>query len=139
MEWKFYAFASAFFAGLTAVLAKMGLVSIPSNMATLVRTCIVIIFLIFLVTVRREWINPFVFGHRGLACLVLSGIATGLSWSCYFRALQIGPASLVVPIDKLSLVFAIIFSLVFLGEQLTLLQWGGVVLIGIGVLLMIVK
>lgn len=139
MNWQFYALASAIFAGLTAVLAKIGLANISSNMATLIRTFVIILFLFALVSIRREWVNPLVLDGKTLIFLVLSGIATGLSWICYFRALQTGPASLVAPIDKLSLVFTIVFALMFLGERLTLWQWGGVILMGTGVLMIINK
>jgi transporter family protein len=139
MSWKFYALASACFAGLTAVLAKIGLVSISSNMATFIRTCVILIFLFFLVILRREWVNPLMLNQRSLIFLILSGMATGLSWICFYRALQTGPASLVVPIDKLSLIFTIVLALLFLGEQLTWVQWVGAIFMSTGVLLMVAK
>ena len=119
---------SALFAGLTAIFAKLGVKNIPSNYATLLRTFIIVIFLVLLVELRREWINPLSLDKRSLIFLLLSGVATGLSWLCYFRALQTGPASLVAPIDKLSLVFVVVLSIVFLGEHLNLAQWVGVFL-----------
>ena len=133
-SWKMYAFGSAFFAGLTAVLAKIGVKDVPSNFATLIRTLVVVIFLILLVAFRSEWENPMSLDRKSLLFLLCSGIATGLSWLCYFRALQTGPASLVAPIDKLSLVFAVILSVMFLGERLSGLQWMGVFLIFAGAL-----
>ena len=138
-NWQIYALGSAVFAGLTAVLAKVGVVGLPSNTATLIRTIVIMMFLIPLIIIRREWINPFTLNARILIFLVLSGIATGLSWICYFRALQIGPASVVAPIDKLSLLFAVALAVVFLGERLSLYQWGGVILMSFGALLVAFK
>jgi len=138
-DWRIYALGSAVFAGLTAVLAKVGVSGVPSNTATLIRTIIIIIFLSALVALRGEWVNPFDLSSRSLIFLVLSGIATGLSWICYFRALQMGPASVVAPIDKLSLFFAVMLSVLFLGERLNLQQWGGVILMGSGALLLVFK
>ncbi len=139
MDWKIFALGSAFFAGLTAVLAKIGVKNIPSNLATLIRTMVIIVFLGLIVALRKEWRNPLTIDRHSLIFLVLSALATGFSWLCYFRALQSGPASLVAPIDKLSLVFAILFSLAFLGERLGFYQWVGVILISIGTLVVIFK
>jgi len=139
LGWKIFAFGSAFFAGLTAILAKIGVKNISSNLATLIRTIVIIIFLGIIVGIRREWKNPFLIDRHSLIFLVLSGIATGLSWLCYFRALQTGPASLVAPIDKLSLVFVVILSLLFLGERLGAYQWLGVSLITAGTIIIILK
>jgi len=138
-DWRIYALGSAVFAGLTAVLAKVGVAGLPSNAATLIRTVVIFVFLIALVLIRSEWVNPFRLSSRTLIFLILSGITTGLSWICYFRALQIGPASTVAPIDKLSLVFGVVLAVLFLGERLNLLQWGGVILMGFGALLVASK
>ena len=138
-QWKIFAFASALFAGLTAVLAKQGVKNIPSNYATLVRTIVITFFLALLVWFRQEWLSPFSLNRKNLIFLLLSGIATGLSWLCYFRALQIGPASLVAPIDKLSLIFVIFLSVAFFGERLSLIQWSGVSLMAVGAVLIVVK
>ena len=138
-DWKMFAVGSAFFAGLTAVLAKVGVKDIPSNLATLIRTFVIIAFLGGLVWARHEWKNPLLLNRHSLVFLVLSGLATGLSWICYYRALQTGPASLVAPIDKLSLVFAIVLSVFFLGERLGLYQWFGALMIAAGALLIIFK
>ena len=138
-DWRIYALGSAVFAGLTAVLAKVGVAGLPSNAATLIRTVVIFMFLIALVLIRGEWVNPFRLSSRTLIFLILSGIATGLSWICYFRALQMGPASAVAPIDKLSLVFGVLLAVLFLGERLNLLQWGGVVLMSFGALLVAFK
>jgi len=138
-HWLIYALGSAVFAGLTAVFTKVGVIGMPSNTATLIRTVIILMFLIALVAIRREWINPFSLSTKSLVFLVLSAVATGLSWICYFRALQIGPVSVVAPIDKLSLFFAVLLSVIFLGERLSLYQWGGAVLMSLGALLMVFK
>ena len=138
-NWLIYALGSAVFAGLTVVLAKVGVVGLLSNTATLIRTIVIMMFLIPLVMIRREWVNPFTLNMRSLIFLVLSGIATGLSWICYFRALQIGSASVVAPIDKLSLLFAVVLAVVFLGERLSFYQWGGVIFMSFGALLIAFK
>jgi bacterial/archaeal transporter family protein len=138
-DWRVYALGSAVFAGLTAVLAKVGVAGLPSNAATLIRTAVIIIFLIVLVAIRREWVNPFTLNSKSWVFLVLSGLATGLSWICYFRALQLGPASMVAPIDKLSLVFVVLLSVAFLGERLGLAQWAGVILMTSGAALIALR
>ena len=138
-SWQIYALLSAFFAGLVAILAKIGIANIPSNTATFIRTVIINIFLIFLISIRGEWVNPTTLNPRNLTFLILSGLATGLSWICYFKALQMGPASMVAPIDKLSLIFAVVLAVLFLGEHLSLLQWSGVVLMTVGALLVGLK
>lgn len=138
-NWKIFAVASAFFAGLTAILAKIGVRSIPSNLATFIRTVVIIIFLGLVIGFRHEWKSPLLIDRRCLIFLVLSGITTGLSWLFYFRALQSGPASLVAPIDKLSLVFAVVLSLLFLGERLGIYQWLGICLMAAGAVIIILK
>lgn len=138
--WKMYALGSALFAGPTAILAKVGVKDIPSNFATLIRTFIIIIIILtMLVGFRHEWQNPLSLNRKSLIFLLLSGIATGLSWLCYFRALQIGPAALVAPLDKLSLVFSVVFAVMFLGERLSVMQWGGALLMTAGALMMAFK
>ena len=131
-----FTLGSAFFAGLTAVLAKVGVERISSNLATLIRTAVIFLFLAFIVYTRAEWQNPLRLSPRSLVFLILSGLATGLSWMCYYRALQLGPASLVAPIDKLSLAIALGLSVLFLGEKLNLFQWLGASLMVAGALLM---
>ena len=138
-DWKIFALASAFFAGLTAVLAKIGVQNIPSNLATLFRTAVILVFTGALVGLRKEWRHPWLLDKRCLVFLVLSGLATGLSWLCYYRALQTGPVSLVAPVDKLSLLFALFFSFVFLGERLNAYEWAGAALIFAGTLLIVFK
>jgi len=139
LDWKLFAVGSAFFAGLTAILAKVGVKDISSNLATLIRTIVIIVFLAILVGVRKEWENPFLLNRKSLLFLILSGIATGLSWLCYYRALKTGPASIVTPIDKLSLAFAVILAIIFLGERLNAFQWIGTFLVVAGTLVLVFK
>ena len=117
--WLVFALGSAFFAGLTAILGKVGVAGINSNLATLIRTVVILFLTAALVAMRREWIWPEGASSRSVLFLVLSGVATGLSWLCYYRALQLAPASLVAPIDKLSVAFAIVLGVIALGEPLT--------------------
>lgn len=118
-NWLIYAIGSAFFAGLTAILGKVGVKDINSNFATFIRTIVIMLVSAILITTRSEWERVDKLHSRTLIFLVLSGIATGLSWLCYYRALQLGPVSKVAPIDKLSVAFAIFLSFVFLGESLS--------------------
>ena len=117
--WIVFALGSAFFAGLTAILAKLGVAGLNSNVATLIRTVVIFAVTAAIVTLRGEWQMPKALAIKPVVFLVLSGVATGLSWLCYFRALQLAPASLVAPIDKLSVAFAIMLGIVVLGEPLT--------------------
>jgi transporter family protein len=130
--WKLYAFASAFFAGLTAIFGKLGVTGLNANLATLIRTVVILLLTATIVAWRSEWQDPREIGARPLVFLLLSGLATGLSWLFYYRALQIAPASVVAPIDKLSVVFAILLSVAILGEPLTwkLALGGGLVTAG---------
>ncbi len=138
-QWQIYALLSAFFAGLVAILAKIGMANIPSNTATLIRTIVITLFLLILITLRKEWIDPTLLDKKSLTFLILSGMATGLSWICYFRALQLGTASGVGSIDKLSLIFTVCLAAFFLGEHLTWKQWSGVALMTGGALLIVFK
>jgi transporter family protein len=130
--WALYALGSAFFAGLTAILGKIGVEGVNSNFATFIRTIVILIVTALILFMRSEWQNLSDVSQRSLLFLVLSGIATGLSWLCYYRALQLGPASKVAPVDKLSVAFAILLAVFFLGEKLTLKSaiGGGFVVIG---------
>jgi transporter family protein len=139
LDWKIFAIGSAVFAGMTAVLAKVGVKNISSNLATFIRTVVIILFLGILVAIRKEWQNPLLINRRSLIFLILSAITTGLSWICYYRALQTGPASLVAPIDKLSVVFAVVLALLFLGERPAIFEWLGIGLIISGTLIIIFK
>ena len=118
MNWVFWALLSALFAGITAVLAKKGVATVDPNLAMAIRTSVVLIFSWLLFFLGRGGGSSHALTRNNWLFLVLSGIATGLSWLCYFRALQAGPASRVAPVDKLSVVFAILFAVLFLGEQL---------------------
>jgi transporter family protein len=117
--WQMYALGSAVFAGLTAIFGKLGVARISSNLATLLRTIVIIVFLAAIVAYRGEWQPPQSLPRRSLVFLVISGLCTGASWLCYYRALQLGPASRVAPIDKLSVVVAMVLAWTLLGEQVT--------------------
>lgn len=137
VDWRIYALGSALFAGLTAILAKVGVIDVDSNLATFVRTVVILALCSLAVTIRGGWAWETV-SPRSLRMLTLSGVATGLSWLCYFKALQAGPASRVAPIDKLSVVFVVLLAAVFLREPLTLKVGIGAVLITAGAILMAV-
>ena len=136
LTWQVFAFGSAFFAALTAIFGKVGVSELNSNLATFLRTIVILLVSACLVTVRHEWQRPETLSVKGSTFLVLSGIATGLSWLCYYRALQMAPASKVAPLDKLSVVLVIVFSVIFLGEQLTWKVALGGALISAGVLVL---
>ena len=135
VDWRIYALGSALFAALTAILAKVGVMDVDSNLATFVRTVVILALCALAVTVRGGWawgsLSP-----RSIKMLSLSGIATGCSWLCYFKALQAGPASRVAPIDKLSVVFVVLLAVLILREPLTLKVGIGAVLITAGAVLM---
>ena len=135
-SWQAFAFGSAFFAGLTAILGKLGVAGLNSNLATLIRTVVIIAVTSAIVSLRGEWVWPRDTTPRSIGFLVASGIATGLSWLFYYRALQMAPASLVAPIDKLSVVFAILLAVVFLGEAFTVKLAVGGMLVVAGVLVL---
>ncbi|NTU46365.1 EamA family transporter [Candidatus Roizmanbacteria bacterium] len=135
MSWAFYAFLSAVFAALTAILAKIGVRSVDSNVATAIRTVVILIFAWGIILVQGSYKQMFTIPRFTLLFLVLSGISTGLSWLFYFRALQLGEASRVAPIDKLSLVLTIIFAALILKEKLTVAVVVGTALITLGTLI----
>jgi transporter family protein len=135
-SWQAFALGSAFFAGLTAVLGKLGVEGLNANLATLIRTIVIMAVTAAIVSLRGEWLWPRDSTPRAVAFLIASGVATGLSWLFYYRALQMAPASLVAPIDKLSVVFAILLAVVFLGEAVTLKLLIGGILIVLGVLVL---
>lgn len=139
MNWLFWSLLSAVFAAATAVLAKIGVTGIDSNLATTIRTVVVLIFASVIVgfTYREGELSNV--SRSGWLFLVLSGIATGLSWLCYFRALQLGPASKVAPVDKLSVVFVILFAAAFLGEKLSVASVAGGVLIAVGAITLVLS
>src|SRR6202022_4541816 len=131
MSWLVWALLSAVFAGLTAVLAKVGVKDIDSNLATAIRTVVILVFA-WSVALYRNDQQLSTGTPRTYLFLVLSGLATGASWLCYFRALHIGDASRVAPIDKLSVVLVAAFGVTFLGEKLSAINWLGVALIAAG-------
>jgi bacterial/archaeal transporter family protein len=135
MSWIYWALLSALFAGLTAILAKVGVKNIDSNLATAIRTVVILAFawLIVLVRVPRPWAP---IANKTWLFLILSGLATGASWLCYFRALQLGEASRVAPVDKLSVVVAMALAVAFLGERLAWQHWAGGLLIVSGSILL---
>ncbi|MDG2949505.1 EamA family transporter [Exercitatus varius] len=136
MNWLIFAFGSAFFAGLTAILGKLGVEGMNSNLATFIRTVVILFVIGGIITARNEWQLPQHIAAKPLTFLILSGIATGLSWLCYYRALQLAPASWVAPIDKLSVVIAIVLGVVLLGEAVSLKLVIGSLLICSGVLVL---
>lgn len=138
-SWAYWALLSAVFAAATAIFAKIGIQGVDSDLATLVRTGIIIIVLGAFVWFAGKWSNPFALPGKTWLFLGLSGLATGASWVCYFRALQIGEASKVAPIDKLSLVLVAIFAVVFLGERPSFKDWTGIALVASGVLVLAFK
>lgn len=135
-SWFIWAVLSAVFAALTAILAKVGLEGIDSDYATLIRSAVIVLCLGAIVAATGKWSNPLALPVRNGAFLILSGLATGASWVCYFRALQVGEASKVAPVDKLSVVLVAIFAVLFLGERPALKDWGGIALVASGVLLL---
>jgi transporter family protein len=116
-SWLLFALGSAFFAALTALFGKLGVAGINSNLATFIRTLVIVAVTAAILTLRQEWQKPEGLPASAWLFLVLSGVATGLSWLCYYRALQLGTVSKVAPIDKLSVAFVIVLALVFLGEK----------------------
>lgn len=138
-SWAFWAIMSAVFAALTAIFAKIGIRDVDSDMATLVRTFIIIVVLSGFVWFADKWSNPMRLSSKTWLYLGLSGLATGASWVCYFRALQIGDASKVAPVDKLSVVLVAIFAFAFLGERPSLREWTGIALVAAGVLVLAIK
>ena len=135
--WFVFALLSALFAALTSILAKVGIEGVNSNLATAIRTVVVVTMswgMVFLTSAQGDIAH---IGRKSWVFLILSGLATGASWLCYYKALQIGEASKVVPIDKLSVVITLLLAFVFLHEQFTLKSLAGCVLIGVGTLLMV--
>jgi len=134
-SWQFWAVLSAVFAALTAIFAKIGVEDINSDLATLIRTVIVLVTLALILFATGKLSHPGPVSAKTLIFLLLSGLGTGASWLCYFRALKLGPATLVAPIDKLSVVLVALFGVVFLGERPSLNGWLGIVLIATGAML----
>lgn len=134
--WLQWAFLSATFAALTAIFAKLGVQGVPADLATLIRTSVILVVLTVWVPLSGQWIDPFSLSRRTWMFLTLSALATGASWLCYFRALQLGDASKVAPVDKLSVVLVAVFAATFLAERPSSLDWFGIGLIGAGVMLL---
>ena len=133
--WILWALLSACFAALTAIFAKIGIRGVDSDLATLVRTAVILMVLAPFVWFTGKWSNPLSLSSKTLLFLALSALATGASWVCYFRALQLGQASQVAPIDKLSVVMVAVFAYAVLGERPSLQEWLGIGLVAGGVLL----
>ena len=137
--WFYWALLSASFAALTAIFAKIGIQGVDSDLATLIRTWVILVVLTAFVVFAGKWSSPWQLSSKTWAFLVLSGLATGASWVCYFRALKIGDASKVAPVDKLSLVLVAIFAVVFLGERPAPREWVGIAMVAAGVLVLSFK
>src|SRR5689334_24529299 len=138
-SWQIWAFLSAVFAALTAIFAKVGVEGINSDLATLIRTVIVLVTLSLILFATGQFSNPGPISAKSWLFLLLSGLGTGASWLCYFRALKLGPATLVAPIDKLSVVLVALFGVAFLGERPSLYGWIGIFVIASGAVLIAVK
>lgn len=132
MGWVFWAILAAVFAALTAILAKAGVARVDSDLATLIRTAVVLVLLVPFVAVTGKWSSPFALPPKALGLLTLSALATGASWVCYFRALQAGPASHVASLDKLSVVLVAVLAFAFLGERPSALGWLGIAFVSVG-------
>lgn len=137
--WFFWAALSACFAALTAIFAKIGIRGVDSDYATLIRTVFIVVVLAAFVAYAGKWSDPRLLSNKTVLFLGLSALATGASWVCYFRALQIGDASKVAPVDKFSLVLVAVFAFVFLGERPDAREWLGIALVAAGVLVLAFK
>ena len=138
-SWQVWAVLSAVFAALTAIFAKVGVEDINPDLATFIRTIIVLISLSLILFATGQFTNAGPISSKSWIFLVLSGLGTGASWLCYFRALKLGPATLVAPIDKLSVVLVALFGVVFFGERPSLNGWLGIALIATGAILIVIK
>ena len=136
-SWQVWALGAAVFAALTTVFGKVGVESIGSDYATVIRTVVILAFATAIAFATGQIEAPATISSRTWLYLVLSGLATGASWLCYYRALKLGSASLVAPVDKLSVVLVAIFAVLFLGEKLSAVGWLGVVLVGAGTVLIV--
>jgi transporter family protein len=137
--WFFWAALSACFAALTAIFAKVGIQGVDSDYATLIRTIIIVFLLAGFVWYAGKWSDPRTLSKKTVIFLSLSALATGASWICYFRALQMGDASKVAPVDKFSLVLVAVFAFTFLGERPSMREWFGIALVASGVLVLAFK
>jgi bacterial/archaeal transporter family protein len=137
--WLYWALLSAVFAALTAIFAKIGIQGVDSDLATLIRTAVIIVVLSAFVWFAGKWSNPFTLPPKTWLFLTLSALATGASWVCYFRALKVGAASKVAPVDKLSLVLVALFAFAFLGERPSAREWTGILMVAGGILVLALK
>jgi len=135
-SWFFWALLSALFAALTAVFAKIGIREVDSDLATLIRTGVIMVILATFVPLAGKWTNPLALSAKTWIFLVLSSVATGASWVCYFRALQVGEAAKVAAVDKLSVILVAVFAFAFLGERPVAREWMGILLVAAGVFLL---
>lgn len=138
-SWFLWAALSAVFAALTAILAKIGLQGIDPDWATLIRTAVILVLLTVFVLATGKWGDPRAVPAKSWLFLALSGLATGASWVCYFRALQLGEASKVAPVDKFSLVLVAVFAFLFLDERPSKWEWSGIALVAAGVLVLALR
>ena len=132
-----YAVLSAVFAALTSILGKIGIEGVDSNLGTAIRTCVVLAMAWMIVFMQGTWKQAGNVGRRNGGFLILSGLATGASWLCFYRDLQEGPASLVVPIDKLSILFTVLFAVIILKEKMSGKSWSGLALLVVGTLMLL--
>ena len=137
--WQYWAALSAVFAAMTAVFAKIGVDNVNPDFATFIRTIVILLCLAAILSATGQFQSPGSIPARSYVFLVLSGLATGASWVCYFRALKVGPAALVAPIDKLSVVLVAVLGVMFLGEKLLVRNWIGIGLIALGAVLVSLK
>jgi transporter family protein len=135
-SWFYWALLSAVFAAMTAIFAKIGLDGVDSDYATLIRTLVILLVLSSFVYFTGKWSDPFALNRKTWLFLSLSGLATGASWVCYFRALKLGEASNVAPVDKFSLVLVAIFAVIFLNERPSVRDWVGILLVAAGVVVL---
>jgi len=138
-SWFYWALLSAVFAAMTAIFAKIGLEGVDSDYATLIRTLVILLVLSGFVYFTGKWSDPFALNRKTWLFLSLSGLATGASWVCYFRALKLGEASKVAPVDKFSLVLVAIFAVIFLNERPSVRDWVGILLVAAGVVVLSFK
>jgi bacterial/archaeal transporter family protein len=137
LSWKAFALGSALFAALTAIFGRIGVAEMSSDLATCARTIVILLMSAAVITVRGEWVRPQSLSSTALGAILLSGAATGLSWLCYYRALQLAPASRVAPVDKLSVVLVVVFATLFLHEQLTWKVGIGAAFVSLGAAIMV--
>jgi transporter family protein len=135
-SWFYWALLSAVFAAMTAIFAKIGLDGVDSDYATLIRTLVILLVLSSFVYFKGKWSDPLALNRKTWLFLSLSGLATGASWVCYFRALKLGEASKVAPVDKFSLVLVAIFAVIFLNERPSVRDWVGILLVAAGVVVL---